>query len=179
MKTSARRIVLSLAAVAFLFPTLTALAADPWVGQKFMPRDGCKWKVGDKEVPAQFFNLPYVVTKVNGDWLWIGRAWTKKTDLVPLDQAGAYYTEYLRNNPAKSWGYARKVCELTEWKTTYYFDTLAAACAEAGEFDEALKWEAKAVDGTTDEKEKVRFQSRLDLYKAGKRYRDEPEPKAN
>src|SRR5207302_589419 len=40
---------------------------------------------------------------------------------------------------------ATRACELTEWTEPGFLDTLAAACAECGEFDDAVKWQEKAV----------------------------------
>ncbi len=37
--------------------------------------------------------------------------------------------------------YATKACELSEWKDPHIVDTLAAAYAESGDFDNAVKWE--------------------------------------
>ena len=68
-----------------------------------MLRDGAKAKVGEREIDFRVLSVPFVVQKVNGDWLWTGRAWLKKADVVPLEQAAGYYTEYLRNNPTSSW----------------------------------------------------------------------------
>jgi tetratricopeptide (TPR) repeat protein len=66
--------------------------------------------------------------------------------------------------------HATKACELTSFQDAGYLDTLAAAMAEAGRFDEALKWAAQAVDlAGSDQKSKI--EARLDLYKAGQPYR--------
>ena len=51
-------------------------------------------------------------------------------------------------------------------------DTLAAAYAESGDFDSAAKWQAKAIELESDEKEKADFQARLQLYKDKKPFRE-------
>jgi tetratricopeptide (TPR) repeat protein len=69
---------------------------------------------------------------------------------------------------------AKKACELTAWKNAVYMDTLATACAESGDFDEAIKWQQKAND---DPEYARRFgatgKKRLELYKEKKPYREE------
>ena len=51
-------------------------------------------------------------------------------------------------------------------------DTLAAAYAGSGQFVEAVRWQTKAVE-LAPAGAKVHAQSRLELYQAGKPYRDE------
>lgn len=62
---------------------------------------------------------------------------------------------------------AVKACELSDWRNAEYLDTLAAAYARAGDFDNAVKWQEKAREssklaGTSE------FQQRLNLYRERK-----------
>jgi tetratricopeptide (TPR) repeat protein len=41
---------------------------------------------------------------------------------------------------------AKKACDLVKWKRAQYIDTLAAASAEAGNFDSAVRYEQQAID---------------------------------
>lgn len=70
---------------------------------------------------------------------------------------------------------ATKACELTNWKKATTVDTLAAAYAETGDFDPAVKWEKEAIKLLTEEKSAKRqaeFEERLKLYQSGKPYRE-------
>ena len=66
--------------------------------------------------------------------------------------------------------YARKACEQSQWKIPAIIDTLAAALAETGDFEGAVKFQSWYV--TLDPKEKG-GRERLELYKAKKPYREE------
>lgn len=73
---------------------------------------------------------------------------------------------------------ARRACELTEYKDWQIIDTLAAACAESGEFDEAQKWQQKAVDlvGTAvSQKVREELVSRMEQYRTKKPIHEDPE----
>jgi serine/threonine-protein kinase len=68
---------------------------------------------------------------------------------------------------------ATRACELSEWQEAGYLDTLAAACAELGEFDDAVKWMEKAMALVTPDAEED-YRSRLTLYQQGKPARVTP-----
>ncbi len=59
---------------------------------------------------------------------------------------------------------ALKACELSDWKVGEYLDTLAAAYARTGDFDNAVKWQEKALEQSKSAKPSE-FQERLDLYR--------------
>jgi beta-lactamase regulating signal transducer with metallopeptidase domain/tetratricopeptide (TPR) repeat protein len=69
---------------------------------------------------------------------------------------------------------ATRANEGFKWKKPEHVDALAAAYAENGQFAEAVKWEEKAMEllekGQTDSRKKM--QSRLELYQAGRPFRE-------
>lgn len=124
-----------------------------------------------------------------------GQAWYAKKEYA---KAIKDYDESLRRDPkdaaalnAKAWllatcpiqkyregkkaiELATKACELTSWKEAENLDTLSCACAEAGQFAEAVKWQKKALadpDFATELGEKA--QTKLRLFEGKKPYRDD------
>jgi tetratricopeptide (TPR) repeat protein len=65
-----------------------------------------------------------------------------------------------------------KACELTDWKDPEALDTLAAANAEAGDFDKAIQWQKKAIE-LADDDDKADLQARLALYQDNRPFRQE------
>ncbi|MGO9603305.1 MAG: tetratricopeptide repeat protein [Candidatus Binataceae bacterium] len=57
--------------------------------------------------------------------------------------------------------YANKACEMTDWQDPDVVGTLAAAYAETGDFDNAIKWQQKSIDLTS-----TTFLTTLDERKA-------------
>jgi tetratricopeptide (TPR) repeat protein len=78
---------------------------------------------------------------------------------------------------------ATRACELSGWRNEYALEALAASHAEAGEFDEALRWEGEALrlvlagpsPGARDQRAKE-VRARLELYRQGIPYRAVPSP---
>ena len=88
-----------------------------------------------------------------------GHAWWQAT----------YPVAELRNGP-EAIENATKACELTGWRNPVYVDTLAAAHAETGDFDSAIKWQKKAIEMLTKEQRalpQADFELRLKLYESG------------
>ncbi len=73
---------------------------------------------------------------------------------------------------------ATRACELTKWKKPEFLSTLAAAHAEAGDFDAAISSQTRALELLTDERQRDDFRSRLVLYQAKKPYRQPPPARA-
>jgi tetratricopeptide (TPR) repeat protein len=66
---------------------------------------------------------------------------------------------------------AKKACELDGWKHSMMLGSLAAAHAEVGQFEEAIKWQQKAVD-LADVGQKSELRSCLEMYKGHRPKRD-------
>ncbi len=74
--------------------------------------------------------------------------------LAPKDPVG--YSELARvlavcpdknhRDGRKAIEYATEACKMTEWKVFTALEALAAGYAEVGKFDDAIKWQTKAVD---------------------------------
>ena len=58
-----------------------------------------------------------------------------------------------------------RACELSEWQTPGFLDTLAAAHAEVGNFDEAEKWADRATDLAETEPIRKLYMSRAEQYR--------------
>ncbi|MHC4426413.1 MAG: protein kinase domain-containing protein [Planctomycetota bacterium] len=92
-------------------------------------------------------------------------AWLRATCVVAEFRDGAKAVEE-----------ATRACELMNFKKAHYVGTLAAAYAEAGDFDSAVKRQREAMDLLTEQEEELRgdFEERLRLYQSGKPYRESP-----
>jgi serine/threonine-protein kinase len=63
---------------------------------------------------------------------------------------------------------ATRACELTEWQTPGFVDTLAAANAELGQWSEAIRWAEKAAELATDDRSRREYESRVNLFEERK-----------
>ncbi|MEN9554436.1 MAG: hypothetical protein RLZZ232_722 [Planctomycetota bacterium] len=73
--------------------------------------------------------------------------------------------------PARALELAKAACGMTEYRQWNTLDTLAAALADQGQFDEAGKWISTAIE-TAPEGEKARLMGHRELIAAGKPVRE-------
>jgi tetratricopeptide (TPR) repeat protein len=71
----------------------------------------------------------------------------------------------------RAFALARQACQATEWKNPFCLDTLAAACAETGVYEEAVRWQTQSLDLCNLEEKPVR-RVRLQRYQARQPYRE-------
>lgn len=73
-----------------------------------------------------------------------------------------------------------KACELTKFERPHILSTLAAGYAEKGDWENAVKWSAKAVEvGSKDQEVGEQLKKELDSYKEKKPWREKQEIEEN
>jgi Flp pilus assembly protein TadD len=77
-------------------------------------------------------------------------------------------------NGKKSLEVAKRACEVTMWREWRYLDTLAAAYAETGDFDNAVKYQKMVVNmqGSLKIQEQYGLTERLQLYEQKEPYHE-------
>ena len=93
----------------------SASAQDYVVGQMLMTKSGAQITKAGAKIDWKQVSFPLVVKAVKGDWLDIGPAQIKKSDVVLLEHAIAYYTDYLEQNPTSSWAYNQRAIVWRQW----------------------------------------------------------------
>jgi serine/threonine-protein kinase len=88
--------------------------------------------------------------------LYNGRAWYLATAPEEAARSGPQAVED-----------ATSACELTDWNEPAYLDTLAAAYAESGQFEQAVRHQQLAIK-LAPESLRAQLQAHLELYQAGK-----------
>jgi tetratricopeptide (TPR) repeat protein len=142
-----------------------------------------------------------ITDRIRGAVMWLGRAYYKraKGGKYGDDYAGALadYEKVVSIDPnhaeafndlallrvnsptaefrngAKAVEEATKACELTNWKNSSYFNTLAAAYSETGDFLSAAKWQEKAIGLLSENarhKWQANYEEKLKLYQSAKPY---------
>jgi len=70
--------------------------------------------------------------------------------------------------------YATRACEWTAWKNPTYLDTLASAYAEAGQFEDAVRYQTRTLEEPALKGDfRTAAMQRLELYRQKKPFRDQ------
>ena len=67
--------------------------------------------------------------------------------------------------------YAKRACDLLDWNSQDALDTLAASAAETGNWEDAIKWQKKAIE-LADESSRKELRERLKLYQSETPYHE-------
>lgn len=108
---------------------------DPYYGLKVYWKDDAVAKVGKTTVDVEKLAWPASVGDVQGEWLWLGRAWVRKRDVRTLEENLDFWVEEVRRKPssARAW-LARANC----WRGR---GELANAIKD---YDEAIRLDPKS-----------------------------------
>jgi len=142
------------------------IEADPKNAEALRARGDALLSIGKHaEAIADYENA----LKIDGDDTGVlnNLAWVLATS--PEDQL---------RNAKRAIELAKKACELTKYSKPHILSTLAAGYAEAGDWDEAVKWSSKAVEAG-DGEVAAQLKEELDSYKQKKPWREKQETEEN
>lgn len=124
---------------------------------------------------------------VNRGWAWAakkeyGKALADFNEAIRLDPVDGFYFNnrawFSATCPDPNYRDGKRAvvsathaCELSGWKDAFNLGTLAAACAEAGDFAAAVKWQEQAQGFYADDKDRQEGLARLGQYKQKRPYR--------
>ena len=121
------------------------------------------------------YNNRGIVYRLKGQYDRAILDFNKAIEINPLDAEGYNNLAWLLatakapgfRNGKRAVDVALKACELSDWKDAEYVDTLAAGYARAGDFDNAVKWQEKALRYPKLARPSE-FQQRLNFYRQRK-----------
>lgn len=160
-------------------PTMASKAADQLIaidksnGQAYRIRGDAKLSVGDQTAATSDYQKALEFMKEKNEersGLLNNLAWILATS-----------TEDNLRDGKKAIALGLEACEITEYNAAHILSTLAAAYAETGDFDEAIKWSKKAVKlGAHEEHAQLdQLEKELKSYEEKKPWREKQDVKEN
>ena len=142
----------------------TAIGNDPMNASLYQGRGGLYSKQGDYELAIADYDQSISLDPEHAN-AYNGRAWLRAT--CPDDKF---------RDGMKAYKDAKRACELTQWTEANFVDSLAAAFAELGDFNNAIKIEQRAVKlGSNDPATQAEFEAHVRLFQAREPVREAPE----
>ena len=86
-------------------PAYSQSAANDWLGKKVFVKDTAHPRVGNQTFEWNAVSIPATVSKVEGNYLWLGSAWVTPNEVVTLDDAPAHFTDVMARRPNEAWPY--------------------------------------------------------------------------
>ena len=139
------------------FSRVIEIDKDNWIA--FYSRGDTQLNIGKHKEAIADYNVALRLNK-DSDGLLNNFAWVLATSPVDELRDGKRAVEL-----------ARRACELSEYKKPHILSTLAAAHAENGDFENAIKWSSKAVE-IGQEDIQGQLKDELKSYKRGKPWRE-------
>jgi tetratricopeptide (TPR) repeat protein len=118
-----------------------SLAQQPvgndWIGKRVVPKyQDFKLKIENQVIDPKWI-ATYRVEHVNGPWLWLYatqlHGWALADQVVPVEQAIEFFTDYIRSNPGDAHGYIRRAIIWRQERKE--FDIALGDCNEAIRLD--------------------------------------------
>jgi Flp pilus assembly protein TadD len=102
------------------------------------------------------------------------REWAAYNGIARIYSTAPVFEAHIRDGK-QALAMAKKACELSQWDEWMPIASLAAAYAELGNFEEAVRWHNQAIKKSQPAKEhdQLNNMKRLELYKAGQAYFEE------
>jgi tetratricopeptide (TPR) repeat protein len=140
----------------------TALKFDPNSAEAHLLRGNLSWRNRNYAQALSDLQAAVRLNPKKLDAALNSLAWFRATCSQPRMRNGKKAVEL-----------ATKACELSQWKNAGFIDTLAAAYAETGNFEQAIKYqrEALAISSASNNTE-ADMRKRLELYNQHKPYRE-------
>ena len=117
----------------------SAQADDGWIGKRVVQKYGSfRLKIESRLIDPKGFVI-YSVERVNGPWLWLTvdgqglSGWALADQVVAVDDAIAFFTDYIRANPDEPAGYTRRA--LVSHLVTHELDNALGDSNEAIRLD--------------------------------------------
>jgi hypothetical protein len=185
----------AVAQILALPPPAGAQVDRGWIGKHVVQKSATfDLRVDNRIIDRKNALFFYQVEQVSGPWVWLkADGWNQSrkeyaSAIVDLDEAVRLDPRSVSALANRAWiratcpdaryrdgktavESATRACELTGWNDVFPMHALAAACAEAGDFATAVKWETQVLSMVKDEKEKRAFHALIDRYEQKQPYR--------